>query len=130
MVVSNLPVPDIITSEPDSNNLISNKEPDILVLLGVGVIVFVGVTDGVTLFVGVVVGLSVGVFVGVVIIFDECHRSQFGDMHQAITKAFKKYYLYGFTGTPIFAINASSSNKPNLKTTEQAFGNKLHTILS
>lgn len=63
----------------------------------------------------------------VVIIFDECHRSQFGDMHQAITKAFKKYYLYGFTGTPIFAINASSSNKPNLKTTEQAFGNKLHT---
>ncbi len=63
----------------------------------------------------------------VVIIFDECHRSQFGDMHQAITKAFNKYYLYGFTGTPIFAINASSSNKPNLKTTEQAFGNKLHT---
>lgn len=63
----------------------------------------------------------------VVIIFDECHRSQFGDMHQAITKAFKKYYLYGFTGTPIFAINASSSNKPNLKTTEQAFGNKLHS---
>ena len=63
----------------------------------------------------------------VVIIFDECHRSQFGDMHQAITKAFKKYYLFGFTGTPIFAINASSSNKPNLKTTEQAFGDKLHT---
>lgn len=62
-----------------------------------------------------------------VIIFDECHRSQFGDMHKAITKAFKKYFLFGFTGTPIFAINASSSNKPNLKTTEQAFGNKLHT---
>ncbi len=63
----------------------------------------------------------------VVVIFDECHRSQFGDMHQAITKAFNKYFLYGFTGTPIFAINSSSSNKSNLKTTEQAFGQKLHT---
>lgn len=63
----------------------------------------------------------------VVIIFDECHRSQFGDMHKAITKAFKKYYLFGFTGTPIFAVNASSSSKPDLKTTEQAFGDKLHT---
>ncbi len=63
----------------------------------------------------------------VVIIFDECHRSQFGDMHKAITKAFKKYFLFGFTGTPIFAINASNSNKPDLKTTEQAFGKKLHT---
>ena len=37
----------------------------------------------------------------IVIIFDECHRSQFGDMHKAITKYFKKYYLFGFTGTPI-----------------------------
>jgi len=63
----------------------------------------------------------------IVIIFDECHRSQFGDMHTAITKAFKKYFLFGFTGTPIFAVNASSSNKPDLKTTEQAFGKKLHT---
>jgi type I restriction enzyme, R subunit len=63
----------------------------------------------------------------IVIIFDECHRSQFGDMHKAITKAFKKYFLFGFTGTPIFAKNASSSNKPDLKTTEQAFGKKLHT---
>lgn len=63
----------------------------------------------------------------VVIIFDECHRSQFGDMHKAITKAFKKYFLFGFTGTPIFAINASSSNRPDFKTTEQAFGKKLHT---
>ena len=44
----------------------------------------------------------------VVIIFDECHRSQFGDMHTAITKAFKRYHLFGFTGTPIFAVNASS----------------------
>ena len=44
----------------------------------------------------------------IVIIFDECHRSQFGDMHKAITKYFKKYYLFGFTGTPIFAVNAVS----------------------
>jgi len=63
----------------------------------------------------------------VVIIFDECHRSQFGDMHTAITKAFKRYNLFGFTGTPIFAINAGSSGNPQLKTTEQAFGEKLHT---
>lgn len=63
----------------------------------------------------------------IVIIFDECHRSQFGDMHVAITKTFKKYHLFGFTGTPIFAVNSSSSSKPNLRTTEQAFGDKLHT---
>jgi type I restriction enzyme R subunit len=63
----------------------------------------------------------------VVIIFDECHRSQFGDMHQAITKSFKRYHLFGFTGTPIFAVNAGSGGNPRLKTTEQAFGDKLHT---
>ena len=63
----------------------------------------------------------------VVIIFDECHRSQFGDMHTAITKAFKRYNLFGFTGTPIFAVNAGSGGNPQLKTTEQAFGEKLHT---
>ncbi len=63
----------------------------------------------------------------VVIIFDECHRSQFGDMHIAITKSFKKYNLFGFTGTPIFAVNASASGNVNLRTTEQAFGDKLHT---
>lgn len=62
----------------------------------------------------------------VVIIFDECHRSQFGDMHQAITKYFKKYNLFGFTGTPIFAANAGVSKNPNLRTTEQAFGDQLH----
>ena len=62
----------------------------------------------------------------VVIIFDECHRSQFGDMHQAITKYFKKYNLFGFTGTPIFAVNAGVSNNPTLRTTEQAFGDQLH----
>ncbi|WP_374166544.1 type I restriction endonuclease subunit R [Arcticibacter sp. MXS-1] len=62
----------------------------------------------------------------VVFIFDECHRSQFGDMHEAITKSFKRYYLFGFTGTPIFAINASSGGKAHLKTTVQAFGCYLH----
>jgi len=63
----------------------------------------------------------------VVLIFDECHRSQFGDMHAAITKTFKNYNLFGFTGTPIFAMNASAGGRPDLKTTEQAFGEKLHT---
>ena len=58
----------------------------------------------------------------VVIIFDECHRSQFGDMHSSITKAFKRYNLFGFTGTPIFAVNARSGGNPNLRTTAQAFG--------
>ena len=63
----------------------------------------------------------------VVIIFDECHRSQFGDMHLAITKYFRKYHLFGFTGTPIFAVNAGVGKKPTLRTTEQAFGDQLHT---
>ena len=63
----------------------------------------------------------------IVLIFDECHRSQFGDMHAAITKAFKNYHLFGFTGTPIFAANASSGGRPDFKTTAQAFGDKLHT---
>lgn len=62
-----------------------------------------------------------------VLIFDECHRSQFGELHTAITRAFKNYHLFGFTGTPIFAENASASCNPLLKTTEQAFGDKLHT---
>ena len=63
----------------------------------------------------------------VVIIFDECHRSQFGDMHTAIVKAFQNYHIFGFTGTPIFSENASSSSRTLLKTTPQAFGDKLHT---
>lgn len=63
----------------------------------------------------------------VVIIFDECHRSQFGDMHTKIIKAFKDYHLFGFTGTPIFAANSGSSGNPLRRTTEQAFGDKLHT---
>lgn len=63
----------------------------------------------------------------VVIIFDECHRSQFGDMHEAIIKKFKKYHLFGFTGTPIFTVNAGTSKNPTLRTTEQVFGDRLHT---
>lgn len=62
----------------------------------------------------------------VVIIFDECHRSQFGEMHDAIIRSFKKYHLFGFTGTPIFPENMPSGFKMR-KTTEQAFGQKLHT---
>ena len=62
----------------------------------------------------------------VVIIFDECHRSQFGEMHLAITNYFKKYHLFGFTGTPIFTDNAGNGKIPTLRTTEQAFGEQLH----
>lgn len=57
-----------------------------------------------------------------VIIFDECHRSQFGDMHKKITKAFKNYHLFGFTGTPIFSKNAVRGKHAELLTTPQAFG--------
>lgn len=63
----------------------------------------------------------------VVIIFDECHRSQFGDMHAAIVKSFKKYHLFGFTGTPIFPANTGRVTKPQFFTTEQTFGDQLHT---
>lgn len=63
----------------------------------------------------------------VVVIFDECHRSQFGDMHAEITRVFKRYHLFGFTGTPIFADNAGTSGNSKMRTTEQAFGDKLHT---
>lgn len=59
----------------------------------------------------------------VVIIFDECHRSQFGDMHKLIVKRFKQYHIFGFTGTPIFAENAQQA----LLTTAQLFGDCLHT---
>lgn len=57
----------------------------------------------------------------IVMIFDECHRSQFGQMQKDITKAFKKLYLFGFTGTPIFAANALG-----FETTERVFGACLH----
>ena len=62
----------------------------------------------------------------IVFIFDECHRSQFGEMHSAIIKKFKKYYIFGFTGTPIFPENANPKfGLP--ETTEQVFGDRLHT---
>lgn len=77
----------------------------------------------------------------IVLIFDECHRSQFGDMHTRIVggqikkgekvikvdRYFKIYHIFGFTGTPIFTVNAKSGGNPMLKTTQQAFGDKLHT---
>lgn len=63
----------------------------------------------------------------VVIIFDECHRSQFGDMHTAIVKNFKKYHLFGFTGTPIFAANSGAMKNPQYFTTGQTFGDQLHS---
>ncbi|MEG0227375.1 MAG: type I restriction endonuclease subunit R [Lachnospiraceae bacterium] len=63
----------------------------------------------------------------IVIIFDECHRSQFGDMHTAIVKNFKKYHLFGFTGTPIFALNSGRAKNPEFFTTGQTFGDQLHT---
>ena len=63
----------------------------------------------------------------IVIIFDECHRSQFGEMHQKIIKAFRNYHIFGFTGTPIFAVNAGAGGNLLLRTTPQAFGEKLHT---
>lgn len=61
-----------------------------------------------------------------VFIFDECHRSQFGDMHKNIIKNFKKWLIFGFTGTPIFAQNATTK-RGIMQTTEQTFGNRLHT---
>ena len=63
----------------------------------------------------------------VVLIFDECHRSQFNQMHESITRAFKRYHMFGFTGTPIFPKNSSGSGLPHLKTTGQAFGDRLHS---
>lgn len=63
----------------------------------------------------------------IVIIFDECHRSQFGDMHTAIVKNFKKYHLFGFTGTPIFSINSGKAKNPEFFTTGQTFGDQLHS---
>ena len=63
----------------------------------------------------------------IVLIFDECHRSQFGDMHKIIVKNFKHFHMFGFTGTPIFAQNAKNNSNPTFCTTKQAFGEKLHT---
>ena len=66
----------------------------------------------------------------IVFIFDECHRSQFGDNHQAIKSFFPKAQLFGFTGTPIFDDNASQpqidGTLASLKTTQDLFGQLLH----
>ena len=62
----------------------------------------------------------------VVMIFDECHRSQFGEFHEDIVKSFKKYNIFGFTGTPIFAENSGMAKNPKVATTVQAFGKQLH----
>lgn len=63
----------------------------------------------------------------IVMIFDECHRSQFGELHKDIVKSFMKFHLFGFTGTPIFKANAGSNGTAGIRTTDQAFGEKLHT---
>lgn len=60
----------------------------------------------------------------VVFIFDEAHRSQFGEAQKNIKKKFKKYYQFGFTGTPIFPENASGT-----ETTESVFGRELHSYV-
>jgi type I restriction enzyme R subunit len=60
----------------------------------------------------------------VVFIFDEAHRSQFGEAQKHLRKKFKKYYQFGFTGTPIFASNALGS-----ETTASVFGPELHTYV-
>ena len=59
-----------------------------------------------------------------VIIYDECHRSQFGDAQKNIRKSFKNYYQFGFTGTPIFPENALGSD-----TTAGIFGAQLHSYV-
>ncbi len=61
----------------------------------------------------------------IVFIFDECHRSQFGETHKRIIQYFKNYQMFGFTGTPIFAENAVGSG-PDKKTTAQLFDDCLH----
>ncbi len=61
----------------------------------------------------------------IVFIFDECHRSQFGETHERITNYFEKAQLFGFTGTPIFADNASK-NELGKRTTKDLFGHCLH----
>ncbi|MBS9319187.1 HsdR family type I site-specific deoxyribonuclease [Escherichia coli] len=60
----------------------------------------------------------------VVFIFDECHRSQFGEAQKNLKKKFKRYYQFGFTGTPIFPENASGS-----ETTASVFGRELHSYV-
>jgi len=60
----------------------------------------------------------------VVFIFDECHRSQFGEAQKNLNKKFKKFYQFGFTGTPIFPENALGA-----ETTASVFGRELHSYV-
>lgn len=64
----------------------------------------------------------------VVFIFDECHRSQFGDTHKRISEYFRNHQLFGFTGTPIFADNAMS-NDQGKRTTKDLFHERLHSYV-
>ncbi|MGZ0167270.1 MAG: type I restriction endonuclease subunit R [Planctomycetales bacterium] len=64
----------------------------------------------------------------IIFIFDECHRSQFGDTHQRITEFFRNHQLFGFTGTPIFADNATSKAGKK-QTTKDLFHEKLHSYV-
>ena len=61
----------------------------------------------------------------IVFIFDECHRSQFGDTHKRITEYFNRYQMFGFTGTPIFVENIAK-NQHGRRTTRDLFGDCLH----
>ncbi len=61
----------------------------------------------------------------IVFIFDECHRTQFGETHQRITSFFRNIQMFGFTGTPIFAENAVK-NELGKRTTKELFGECLH----
>ena len=61
----------------------------------------------------------------VVFIFDECHRTQFGETHKAIKEFFTSAQMFGFTGTPIFAENAIK-NDLGKRTTRELFGECLH----
>lgn len=63
-----------------------------------------------------------------VFIFDECHRSQFGDTHKRVTNFFSNHQMFGFTGTPIFADNASSRDGKK-QTTKDLFHEKLHSYV-
>ena len=64
----------------------------------------------------------------IVFIFDECHRSQFGDTHNKISEFFHKKQMFGFTGTPIFKDN-STKNHLGRRTTKDLFGERLHTYV-
>jgi type I restriction enzyme R subunit len=64
----------------------------------------------------------------IIFIFDECHRSQFGDTHKRIVEFFRNHQIFGFTGTPIFADNAASKNGKK-HTTKDLFHKQLHTYV-